>query len=163
MKKFFLTALLAVQGLFATEGHAQQTTRWDSNKFDRDLTDGKIAVVFDGISYRLGDNRNYYNPGIGLEYRLRDHFHIGAGVFRTSSTSSCLYAVAGFETNAKKPVGLGTEFGITTFPGAPLAVVPYLRFGSREAPLNVKINVIPPTPTTPFILGGQLRWRLLGR
>jgi len=169
MKKLFLTALLAAQGIFATQGKAQEQTSWAEEKFFDAVDDGKVVVVFETFSYRAGDNRNpnpinnnrfNVNPGVGFEYRLSDYFHAGAGVFKNNNWQPSAYLLAGVETNGKKMVGVGAEIGVASFSGVPLVAMPYVRLGSRDGLLNVKINAIPPGPQNPLTFGGQLRWNV---
>jgi hypothetical protein len=161
MKKLFLTALLAAQGLFATQGKAQIEIDENRGDLQHEVDAGKISMVFETISYRVGDRHNSSTPGIGLEYRLRDHFHLSGGFFaNTYSQKFCAYALAGFETNGEKAVGIGTEIGVATGTHVPLVVVPYVRFGARDGRLNLKLNAIPPGPGTPLTFGCQLRWKL---
>jgi hypothetical protein len=166
MKKKFLTALLALQGLFAIQGTAQAPIapeRPREGKIARDLSAGKISLVFETVSYHLGGGYNNINPGIGFEYRLRDRFHIGAGTYRNSMEVQSVYALAGFETNGKKRIGVGAEAGIITGYNESIipAAAPYLRLGSRKGRLNVKIDMLPPVPDlTPLVFTCQLRLRL---
>jgi hypothetical protein len=166
MKKLFLTALLALQSLFATQGNAQKqiaTVSPHKGKIEQDVSAGKVSLVFETVSYHLGGGYNNINPGIGLEYRLRDHFHIGVGTYRNSMEMQSVYALAGFESSGKKRIGFGAEAGIITGYNESIipAAMPYLRLGSRKGRLNVKIDVLPPVPDlTPLVFTCQLRLRL---
>lgn len=166
MKKKFLAALLAIQSLFALQGTAQAPTaaeRLRENKIARDISDGKVSLVFETVSYHLGGGYNNINPGIGFEYRLRDRFHVGAGAYYNSMEAPSVYALAGFETSGKKRLGVGIEAGVITGYNESIvpAAMPYLRLGSRNGRLNVKLDVLPPVPDlTPLVVTCQLRLRL---
>ena len=166
MKKFFLTALLALQGLFATQGNAQKQIAAESphkGKIEQDISAGKVSLVFETVSYHIGGGYNNINPGIGLEYRLRDRFHIGTGTYRNSMEVQSVYALAGFETRGKKRIGFGAEAGIITGYNESIipATAPYLRIGSRDGRLNVKIDMLPPVPDlTPMVFTCQVRLKL---
>jgi hypothetical protein len=166
MKKFFLTALLALQSLFATQGNAQKQLTPEypyGGRIARDISADKISLVFETVSYHIGGGYNNINPGIGLEYRLSDRFHMGAGIYRNSMEVTSVYALAGFETNGKKWIGIGGEAGIITGYNESIipAAMPYLRIGSRNGRLNAKIDVLPPVPDlTPLVFTCQLRLKL---
>ncbi|MCE9506735.1 MAG: hypothetical protein K8R48_00250 [Alphaproteobacteria bacterium] len=166
MKKFFLTALLTLQSLFATQGNAQQQIAAVSphkGKIAQDISAGKVSLVFETVSYHIGGGYNNINPGIGFEYRLRDRFHVGAGIYRNSMEVPSVYALAGIETSGKKRIGFGAEAGIITGYNESIipAAMPYLRLGSRNGRLNAKIDMLPPVPDlTPLVFTCQLRLRL---
>lgn len=134
---------------------------------------GKLSVVFSGASRHFGWRQfnddgqmrtfNEFNPGVGLEYRLNDTFHVEAGTYKNSLYRTSVYASVAAETSGSKFFGAGIQAGVLTgydMP-APVAAIPYLRFGSRDDKVNVKVNVIPPIPhVTPFTLGLQVRVKI---
>jgi len=130
----------------------------------------RLSVVFSAASRHFGwrqfpDNGqmrtfNEFNPGAGLEYRLNDTFHVEAGAYKNSLYRTSMYASVAAETNGSKFLGAGVQAGVLTGydTPVPLAAIPYMRFGSRDGKVNVKVNVIPPIPNvTPFTLGAQVR------
>lgn len=131
---------------------------------------GDLSVVFSVASHHFGWRQfndhgnmrtfNEFNPGVGLEYRLNDTFHVEAGTYKNSLYRTSVYASVAAETNGSKFFGAGIQAGVLTgydMP-APVAAIPYLRFGSRDDKVNVKVNVIPPIKNvTPATIGAQVR------
>jgi opacity protein-like surface antigen len=177
MKEAFLAAAAAatIAGSVAPNtAQAQQDpvpVTVEAKKPDPDPPEkGKLSVVFSVASRHFGWREfrengvdrtfNEFNPGVGLEYRLNDTFHVEAGTYKNSLYRTSMYASIAAETNGSKFLGAGVQAGVLTgydMP-APVAAIPYLRFGSRDDKVNVKVNVIPPIKdVTPFTLGAQVR------
>jgi opacity protein-like surface antigen len=131
---------------------------------------GRLTGVFSVASHHFGWRQftengqtrtfNEFNPGVGLEYRINDTFHVEAGTYKNSLYRTSVYASVAAETNGSKFLGAGLQAGLLTgydMP-APVAAIPYLRFGSRDDKVNVKLNIIPPIPkVTPATIGAQVR------
>ncbi|MEZ0262822.1 MAG: hypothetical protein ACAH80_17590 [Alphaproteobacteria bacterium] len=131
---------------------------------------GQLSAVFSVASHHFGWRQfndhgqmrtfNEFNPGVGLEYRLNGTFHVEAGAYKNSLYRTSVYASVAAETNGSKFLGAGIQAGVLTGydTPAPVAAIPYLRFGSRDDKVNVKLNVIPPIPkVTPATVGVQVR------
>jgi opacity protein-like surface antigen len=131
---------------------------------------GQLSAVFSVASHHFGwrqfyDNGekrtfNEINPGVGLEYRINDTFHVEAGAYKNSLYRTSVYASVAAETKGSRFLGAGLQAGVLTGYDMklPVAAIPYLRFGSRDDKVNVKLNIIPPIPKiTPATIGAQVR------
>ena len=179
MKEAFLAAAAAATIVASTApntAQAQQdpapvTQTVEAKKPDADPPEkGKLSAVFSVASHHFGWRQfndhgqmrtfNEFNPGIGLEYRINDTFHVEAGTYKNSLYRTSVYASVAAETSGSRFLGAGIQAGVLTGYDmkAPVAAIPYLRFGSRDDKVNVKVNVIPPIPeVTPATIGAQVR------
>ena len=167
MKKQFLTAAFLVNALALPLANANAQDSAEPKN-------GDITLVISGASHHFGQ-RSYWdengqnrkwnetNYGAGLEYQLSKHFYVAAGGYKNSIHKPSFYAGAGVETNGSKPLGIGLEAGLITgyeIPVVPSAI-PYIRIGSRNAPMNFKVNLIPPIKgVTPAVVAMQARLKI---
>lgn len=141
----------------------------DKNKKPNDKK-GDLSIVFSTVSRHFGDHDflengrqrpfNEFNPGIGLEYRLNEHFHLEAGAYKNSLYRTSAYAGIGVETSGSKFIGAGAQAGLLTGykTKSPFAGMPYIRVGPRDSDVNFKVNIVPPIEgLTPGTVGVQMR------
>ncbi|MDI1226879.1 MAG: hypothetical protein PSY14_04255 [bacterium] len=168
MKNKFLAAALLVNALaLPLSDAAAQDSAGEPKQ-------GDVTAVISGLSHHFGQ-RSYWdengqnrkwnetNYGAGLEYQLSKHFYVAAGGYKNSIHRASFYGGVGAETNGGKPLGLGIEAGLITGYEIPVvpSVIPYVRIGSRNAPVNLKINVIPPIKgLTPAVVAVQARFKI---
>ncbi len=135
---------------------------------------GDISLVVSGVSHHFGQrsywdesgqNRkwNEVNFGGGIEYQLSKHFYAAAGGYKNSIHKASFYAGAGVETDGSRKFGAGLEAGLITGYEIPVvpSLIPYIRIGSRNSPLNLKVNLIPPIKgLTPAVVAVQARFKI---
>lgn len=168
MKNQFLAVALFVNAFALPLSNAVAQDRTSEPK------KGDVTAVISGVSHHFGqrsywdangENRkwNETNYGAGLEYQLSKHFYAAAGGYKNSIHRGSFYLGIGAETNGSKPLGLGLQAGLITGYEIPVvpSIIPYVRIGSRNAPVNLKINVIPPIKgLTPAVVALQARFKI---
>src|SRR5687767_13866184 len=120
MKKFLIAAAIFLQAVFLVPGRAAAQTPDNDRKDPK----GDVAAVVTLGSHHFGrytftDNGlqrhfNEVNLGGGLEYRLNDRFHLGAGVYRNSIYKPAAYGLLGIETAGRRFLGAGVEIGVVS-------------------------------------------------
>lgn len=166
MKKFLLMGLLAMQSLFAPEKAEAQAPLYPDNVptgYHIDLSSKKLSLVFETVSHHFEPGYNNINPGIGFEHPVGRHFHVGAGVYHNSLKKTSLYFSGGVETNGRRFVGLGAEFGVVSgyLFGFTPAGFPYVRLGRIDQRVNLKLAGLPPIEdVTPALVTLQVRYKL---
>lgn len=166
MRKFLLAAVVAAQSLFGTQKAEAQAPLYPPNVptgYGIDISSKKLSLVFETVSHHFEPGYNNVNPGIGIEYPIGRHFHIGAGVYYNSLKKTSMYFSGGVETNGRRFVGLGAEFGMVSgylFGYAP-AGFPYVRLGRTDQRVNLKLAGLPPIEdVTPALVTLQVRYKL---
>jgi opacity protein-like surface antigen len=170
MKKSLIAAAFACSAMLGTAAAAQQTETpvalapvvvpnksfWDN-----------LSLTVSGLSAHIGKHsfvdsdsvsKHYreFNPGIGIEYRLSEHFQIGAGTYENSQLARTWYAMGGWEPDSRSFLGGGIKAGLATGYNLPVvpAVLPYIRVGSARNLFNANVGLM---MSWPVAVAAQLR------